>query len=687
MKRTPVQSKSKSQRLGTLFLAAMSISLSVKAQNTVLTDSTLPYTDADATDQAPTASDLTEQITFSVPMKMRNFTELESRVLKGERISQAEMAAKYYPLTSDFQLVRNWLSSEGFTEEVVDAQNMNVLASGTASQVAESMQVQFIKKQGQGQQSSYLSAIAAPSVPAKIASLIIGINGLQPQHHATAATFVGPQDPTTPVKTTGKQAAIGLYTVSQIIGAYNGNNLPNTGTNQTIVIIGNTIPSSTDIQNFWNYNGITQQSLSNIQYIAVPGTTGTADTDTFEASLDVEWASGMAPTSQIRFYNLKTLTVDKNITQALLKVNNDIASGTLTNVHQLSMSFGEPEAYSTSAYAKTLETDITAIAANGVTVFVSSGDGGSNPNVYEQYNTAAAVGVSLPASAPAATAVGGTSLPGLASNGFAANESAWTYSGGGASIYYAKPSYQSGTNVPADGQRDVPDVAMIADASVRGCIVFWTNPSVPNSTSQGYLAQGTSLGAPIWAGICARINDARTAFGSPVLGNTFNPTVYGLIQTSAVRDIDSGSNGAYSAGPAYNQVTGCGVPRIASFFHSATMPFFTHETDLGGGVYYLAFPGENYFGYYNYVSFPTIYHEDLGYEGVENKTDPNDGIYLYDDATGDTFYTSPSYPFPYLFDFNLNTVLYYYPNTNESGHYTTGPRYFYDYATSSIITK
>jgi len=50
------------------------------------------------------------------------------------------------------------------------------------------------------------------------------------------------------------------------------------------------------------------------------------------------------------------------------------------------------------------------------------------------------------------------------------------------------------------------------------------------------------------------------------------------------------------------------------------------------------------------------------------------------------FYTSPSFPFPYLYDFSLNTVLYYFPDPNNPGHYTTNPRYFYNFATGQIIT-
>lgn len=116
--------------------------------------------------------------------------------------------------------------------------------------------------------------------------------------------------------------------------------------------------------------------------------------------------------------------------------------------------------------------------------------------------------------------------------------------------------------------------------------------------------------------------------------------------------------------------------------------FFTGEKYLSNGVFYLSFVSGNPFGYYAFLSDPRyFYHFDLGYEYLYDANDGNRGVYFYDFASNTTFYTSPSYPFPYLYDFTLNTVLYYYPNTNSAGHYTTNPRYFYDFATSTIITK
>lgn len=115
--------------------------------------------------------------------------------------------------------------------------------------------------------------------------------------------------------------------------------------------------------------------------------------------------------------------------------------------------------------------------------------------------------------------------------------------------------------------------------------------------------------------------------------------------------------------------------------------FFTGEVPLSNGVYYLQFPNGNVFGYYSYLSDPHyIYHFDLGYEYVSDPSDGKRGAYLYDFASGHWWYTTPSFPFPYVYDFSLNAFLYYYPDTKSAGHYTTSPRYFYDFANSQIIT-
>ncbi len=108
---------------------------------------------------------------------------------------------------------------------------------------------------------------------------------------------------------------------------------------------------------------------------------------------------------------------------------------------------------------------------------------------------------------------------------------------------------------------------------------------------------------------------------------------------------------------------------------------------LTNGFYYLKFADGVPFGYYNFNFSPYLYHNDLGFEYPFDAADGQGGIYLYDFKSKTFFYTSSNL-FPYLYDFTLNSFLYYYPDPNNPDHYNTnGVRYFYDFATKKIISK
>ena len=137
------------------------------------------------------------------------------------------------------------------------------------------------------------------------------------------------------------------------------------------------------------------------------------------------------------------------------------------------------------------------------------------------------------------------------------NETAWADTGGGASIFFTRPSYQTGPGVPAGTMRLVPDVASAADPDT-GCYL------VLNGQPKQF--GGTSWSAPTWAGFAALINEARADNNLPSLG-LLNPLIYPLIGTANFRDITQGSNGpvgsdTYVAGPGFDETTGIGVPDV-----------------------------------------------------------------------------------------------------------------------------
>ncbi|HEV3063698.1 MAG TPA: hypothetical protein VGX93_00095 [Chthoniobacterales bacterium] len=81
---------------------------------------------------------------------------------------------------------------------------------------------------------------------------------------------------------------------------------------------------------------------------------------------------------------------------------------------------------------------------------------------------------------------------------------AWSYSGGGVSEYFTRPSWQIGTGMPGGTMRAVPDVACPADPN-NGAVLFYNGAQT--------VVGGTSWSSPTWAGYCALINQARSNAG------------------------------------------------------------------------------------------------------------------------------------------------------------------------------
>src|SRR5262249_17456754 len=123
-----------------------------------------------------------------------------------------------------------------------------------------------------------------------------------------------------------------------------------------------------------------------------------------------------------------------------------------------------------------------------------------------------------------------------------------------------RPVWQTGHGVPAGNQRLVPDLSMAADPDFGAFLVLGGK-----ETQIG----GTSWSAPMWAAICALINEARANDGKVPLP-FLNPLIYPLLGGAAFRDIVKGSNGAFSANPGYDLVTGLGVPNIRELLNALT---------------------------------------------------------------------------------------------------------------------
>jgi kumamolisin len=559
----------------------------------VFTDSVTPLPDQGPTlhglmvnAASPEHGDETMRLLFSVAMPAASQAELEDRVAKGEVVPLDELNQKYSPVAADTKDLVSWLESQGFKVTQVAADNTGVYAEASVDKIEKSLAVNMVRVTKGGL--TYTAAKNAPSMPADVAKNVQAIIGLQPFRKAqkhfricspkngnrTSLVASDPANSPTGKKSSGRlrsarrspslSATVGApssdvknappYLVSEIMKAYNADGLTVTGKGQTIAILIDTVPADSDLELFWSRNS-SSVTLNQIETINVNG--GPLPTQEGEETLDVEWASGIAPGAKIRIYATGTLQfVDLDL--ALDRIFADLA--TQPGMRQLSISLGLGETFmgGPKGEVATQHQKFLRLSAAGVNVFVSSGDAGSNPDDTGHSSTGP-VQAEYQSTDPCVVAVGGTSLT-LAAGGEVANETAWTGSGGGKSIFFDRPRWQSGTGVPAGNVRLVPDVSLVADPNTGAFLVLH------NQVTQ---IGGTSWSAPVWAGICAMINEARTTADKPPLP-FLNPLIYPLMGSACFRDIQAGTNGEFSAGPGYDMVTGIGVPNVKELIRALT---------------------------------------------------------------------------------------------------------------------
>ncbi|HKB28874.1 MAG TPA: S53 family peptidase, partial [Candidatus Limnocylindrales bacterium] len=358
----------------------------------------------------------------------------------------------------------------------------------------------------------------------------------------------------------------------------------------------------------WNNNGVPNRRT-------IGGWAG-------EVTLDVEWAHAMAPGAKI------ALVVSPNGPDSphgqgggplFEAVNLAVARG-LGNV--VSNSWSTVEGFISPAATATMERILKGAAAKGIDVNFSSGDNG------DEVARTGLLTVDYPASSPNATGVGGTSLFLNPDNsirfqtGWGNNETRIASfasagappvvpplhlgfvfgAGGGSSITFAKPDFQSGL---AGSTRQVPDISFVADP-FTGVEIIQTLDLGGGPQAFVEVIGGTSLACPVFSGLMAVASQKAghglgqaapllyalgsgitdvTAMTSPdnvsgvidgapqsaaslaaPLGNTTD-FVSAFFQGSTSRwyVLTFGTNSSLTTGPGWDNVTGLGTPDGASF--------------------------------------------------------------------------------------------------------------------------
>lgn len=529
-----------------------------------------------------------ENITNSVPMEhmvlvlrpdANQDAELESLIAQqrdskspqyGKFLTPDEYGKRFGLSDNDVAKITAWLSAQGFRVEEIPAGHRSIVFSGSSDQVTAAFNTP-IHRYTIGTE-HHIANATDPQIPAAMTPVVNGVLKLHDFRHK--ASNVG-QKKLGPLYTAQLNSGSNHYLApADFATIYNVNSLYANGVNgagQTIAVVGRSNISPDDVQAFRLKFGLT----ANAPKVTVVNTDPGQNDDVVEALLDTEWSGAVAPKATVNLVIASsTNTADGIDLSAQYAVNHNVGS-------IISVSYGACEASMGVAELSFYHALWQQAAAQGISVFVSSGDSGAAGCDPGNSATGKMRGVNGLCSSPYSTCVGGTqfrdtSNPGqywLSGNnpylgsaqsyipeavwnesGTAGGSGLWA-SGGGASITFPKPSWQKGAGVPADGVRDVPDVSLTASAHDGYLVVQGGNL---------LSAAGTSAASPSFAGLMALVNQKTAARQ----GNA-NPIFYGLAAKQSTggaavfHDITVGSNSVpgvtgFAAVAGYDLATGLG---------------------------------------------------------------------------------------------------------------------------------
>jgi hypothetical protein len=548
-------------------------------------------------------------------------------------LTPQQYAAQFGLSSADLAKITAWLAGQGFTVAGAANGGTFVTFSGSVAQVQTAFATSIHRLSLNGE--THFANVTGVSVPSAFAGVVGAVTGLhdfrlKPRVHTG---IVKPQF-TSSVSGNHYLAPGDIYTIYDMGPLMSSTSLP--GANVSIAVTGQVDISLADVNAFraaagLNVNPPTVQVVPASYGGCDPGTPSSynsacvgkyppTSSDLAESSIDVEWSGAMAPYATVLFITSQNVFLSMEYA-----IDTNVAPIVTTSYGNCEAAWGTTEMNTANQFFQQAN-------LQGQTVLVAAGDSGATdcdagPSASE------GLAVDYPASSPNVTAMGGTQFNGDAeatgsgttwgatqywkgTSGSDVISSALSYipeavwndagagyyggGGGGASAFFTKPAWQvetgaSGmtTQVPTDGSRDVPDLALGASDTHDAflfCVGVASGTSCGNgfrvsSTNNGLeAAGGTSLDSQVFGGMLALVEQK---IGSKI-GNA-NPTLYALGNTTAYynptgsnptggssvfHDVTAGSNAmqctagskdcpnggstGYSAGTGYDLATGWG---------------------------------------------------------------------------------------------------------------------------------
>jgi pseudomonalisin len=496
-------------------------------------------------------------------------------------LTPLEFERRFGASDEDVAVLSAWLTSHGLEVEAAPAGRAALAFSGRAADVESAFDTELHELFADGR--VRIANVRPARLPLGLARRVVGVLSLHsfPRRHPLARPV--------PAFTSGSKHSLApadftsIYNVDALLAA--GIN----GSGRTIGLLALTNVNVADTTFFRQNFGLP----ANDPVVVLNGPDpGIVSGDDLESDLDLQWSGAVAPAAHTLLITSKdTATTSGVDLSALYAVSSNLAD-------VVSMSYGACELdFVDSDIA--LYTNVWAqAAAQGISVFVASGDSGAagcDPTGANAFNAS----VNGLGSSPYATCVGGTQYLDTSDPSAYWNstndpvtqksvkgyvpETTWSGSGGGRSILFARPPWQNVSGLPADNARYVPDVSLPAGSHTTYLMV--QGHTTGSSGIQS--VYGTSASSPAFAGLAALL--VQKAGGR--LGN-LNPFLYaaaraqyGVAGASAetplaagalvFHDVTTGDNSVpgvagFAAGPGYDAATGLGSVDAAAL--AAALP-------------------------------------------------------------------------------------------------------------------
>ncbi|MFI9598635.1 protease pro-enzyme activation domain-containing protein [Streptomyces sp. NPDC052043] len=494
----------------------------------------------------------------------------------GTYLTAQQAQARFGATEAQVDAVKSWLASAGLKVTAVTPHYIAVSGDVAATEKAFGTQLHNYAKGSR----TYRAPAQTASVPASLNGAVLTVTGLDSAPHKAQhkdqlpppddvfrnagpfSTYHGSNVASTLPTAYGQKIpyAVRGYTGKELRAAYGANSNKYTGKGVRVAIT-DAFASPTiafDAATYAKKNGDKPWKTSQLRQVLPAKYTKTEECGAAgwygEETLDVEAVHAVAPDADVVYVGAASC-YDDDLLDSLSKIVDEHLADIVSN------SWGDIEANETPDVAAAYDQVFQFGAVEGIGFYFSSGDDGD-----EVANTGRKQ-VDTPANSAWVTAVGGTSLAvgkgqkylwetgwGTERAALSADGKSWTGfpgaftsgAGGGTSRTVPQPYYQQGV-VPqalaaayhSTGNRVVPDIAAVADPNT-GFLVGQTQ-TFPDGSQQysEYRIGGTSLAAPVIAGVQAL---AQQAAGGRAIGFA-NPAIYSKYGTKVYHDVVDQPNG------------------------------------------------------------------------------------------------------------------------------------------------